>query len=247
MARARQQTLSWFALVLLLLVSPVASAGLVEFTFGGTLQAVSGAEPLFDSVQVGDAFSVSLVFDESTPDLCTAVSCPLGIPVAGPNGPANVGRYALLQMRVVVDAVSYSWVDTGGKILVLNDALDPPPVQGFAPPPAVTGRDQFVAYSDPWGDAFNLRVGRIHAYLNLIDESRTAFGSDAIPPGIDLQRSPAWAFPNFSLEVENEERTMGIWTGGGAMTSFSRNTVPEPTAAVGVALVAFALLLRAAR
>ena len=217
MSRSHSRAGGLVAFALSLAVSTGAYAALVQFTFAGTLQHASGSDPLVSSLGSGSPFTVRLTFDDTAPDTCVYTMCHVY------SGPESEGLYALKSMGVDVGGASFSWIDTGGSLIVLNDAYP-------APPPGSSAQleDAFIAYGDHYFETYDLGLGRVHAAISMFDSSATAFDSTAIPQSIDLQRTPPWANALFQLDVENDALSGVTFRAYGALISFARNEVPEP-------------------
>lgn len=87
-------------LLLSLLMAPIAAhAALVSWTFGGTLNTVSGTAPEISGVAAGDAFSVILTFDTAAPVTNPGVCGTGGVgTVCRHNGPLAQISFTNLQL-----------------------------------------------------------------------------------------------------------------------------------------------------
>ena len=96
-----------------------AQAARIEFRFEGTVRQVSTFQtpPAFASVQAGDSYSLSAVFDELARDECS-VGC---------RDWWVVSEYALESMTVVIGSESYTWLDRPIMLLFDDESLRAPP------------------------------------------------------------------------------------------------------------------------
>jgi hypothetical protein len=113
-------------LLLSLLMGPIAAhAALVSWTFGGTLNAVSGTASEIAGVAAGDAFSVILTFDTAAP-----VTNPAGCGTGGTNTVCrhNGTGAQLAFTSLQLGSKSFSAFDTTpsrNTVIVRNNAPDP--------------------------------------------------------------------------------------------------------------------------
>lgn len=216
-----------------------AQAGRIEVTFGGMVSAVVGiptSEPLpvFGSVFVGDSFTMSVTFDELTPDLCNVSSCPH---YAQPRD--ALGIYAFESMTLTVGSDSYSWT-SGVRGLVLNDDF----IHVLGSPDL--WEDNFALQSDRfYYDRSTMWSDRVHAQLNLPQYFYQSPGgwldSDAIPFRPDDPPSPLfWADSRIYVNASTEAGATVPWEIQGAVTSYSMRSVPE------AATLSYVLLLMGA-
>ncbi len=148
---------------------------------------------------------------------------------------------------------THTWTD-GTQLTVRNDEhippgpdVGPPPAP---PPPPDQVRDFLSFASDRYWYMPALATDRIHASLFfqdlLLGLTPAALDSDAFPSQVN-PGTPPWTSAQFNMFATNEDQTLGIWSLGGNVTSFSSRPIPEPASFSWVVLLLVAGLLARAR
>src|SRR5215475_1202611 len=212
------KSLTAFAVTAASFGSPFRSgAAIVEFTYGGTVLAVSrtpGTPPpvAFDSAVPGDEYSFSVFFDESIPNICGG-----GCATSG-----QEGLYAAQSVTLVIGSESFSWSGSARPVLdVMNDEHfpagpydGPPPAP---PPPPDTVRDFFSVDTDPYfflpgGDGYLIQADVFLQDLNALGLTPTSLSSNAIPFAPTVDGSIPWTSTQFNMFAVNPERTLTSWS-----------------------------------
>jgi hypothetical protein len=227
-------------LLLSLLMGPIAAhAALVSWTFGGTLNAVSGTASEISGVAAGDAFSVTLTFDTAAP-----VTNPAGCGTGGigtrcnHNGAGAQLAFTSLQLGSK-SFPSFGIDPTRNTIIVRNNT--PPPL-----PPGETSSVILDGYT--WSGAdFDAGTGERNEIALILrgPEDLSVVTDGRFLPALPPPGMLSWSTRTFQICV-------GISSDGGSSSpceiasingTVSRvSSVPEPTtlALLGLALAGLA-------